>query len=85
MPALYPCIRLWITETPVPEEHRVAGEGTLDQLYADLQGLQDLGTQYMLFDTFYGDIDVIRHHETSWRMLTSVADKVVALPHGALR
>ena len=22
------------------EEHRVAGEGTLDQLYADLQGLQ---------------------------------------------
>jgi len=29
----------------VPEEQRVAGEGTLDQLYADLKGLQDLGAQ----------------------------------------
>jgi probable F420-dependent oxidoreductase len=85
VPALCPRIRLRITETPVPEEQRVAGEGTLDQLYADLKGLQDLGAQYVLFDTFYGDVDAIRHHETSWRMLTSVAEKVVDLTHGALR
>jgi hypothetical protein len=85
VPALCPRIRLRITETPMPEEQRVAGEGTLDQLYADLKGLQDLSAQYVLFDTFYGDVEAIRHHETAWRMLTSVAEQVVDLPHGALR
>jgi hypothetical protein len=39
----------------------------------------------VLFDTFYGDVDAIRHHETAWRMLTSVAEQVVNLPHGVLR
>jgi alkanesulfonate monooxygenase SsuD/methylene tetrahydromethanopterin reductase-like flavin-dependent oxidoreductase (luciferase family) len=85
VPALCPRIRLRITETPMPEEQRVAGEGTLDQLYADLKGLQDLSAQYVLFDTFYGDVEAIRQHETAWRMLTSVAEQVVDLPHGALR
>jgi alkanesulfonate monooxygenase SsuD/methylene tetrahydromethanopterin reductase-like flavin-dependent oxidoreductase (luciferase family) len=85
VPALCPRIRLRITETPVPDAQRVAGEGTLDQLYADLKGLQDLGAQYVLFDTFYGDVEAIRHHETAWRMLTSVAEQVVNLPHGVLR
>jgi len=39
----------------------------------------------VLFDTFYGDVDAIRQHETSWRMLTVLAEQVVDLPHEALR
>jgi probable F420-dependent oxidoreductase len=36
LPALCPRIRLRLTDTPLPEEQRVAGEGTLDQVHADL-------------------------------------------------
>jgi hypothetical protein len=70
---------------PLPEEQRVAGEGTLDQVHADLQALQGLGTSYVLLDTFYGDVEAIRQHETSWRMLTALAERVVDLQHEALR
>ena len=85
LPALCPRIRLRLTNTPLPEQQRVAGEGTLDQVHADLQALQGLGAQYVLFDTFYGDVDAIRQHEAAWRMLTTLAEKVVDLQHEALR
>jgi hypothetical protein len=39
----------------------------------------------VLLDTFYGDVDAIRQHEASWRMLTTLAEKVVDLQHEALR
>jgi hypothetical protein len=54
-------------------------------VHADLQALQDLGAPYVLFDTFYGDVDAIRQHETSWRMLTALAEQVVDLQQAALR
>jgi probable F420-dependent oxidoreductase len=85
VPMLCPRIRLRLTDSPLPEVQRVAGEGTLDQVHADLQALQDLGAPYVLFDTFYGDVDAIRQHETSWRMLTTLAEQVVDLQHAALR
>jgi alkanesulfonate monooxygenase SsuD/methylene tetrahydromethanopterin reductase-like flavin-dependent oxidoreductase (luciferase family) len=85
VPALCPRIRLRLTDTPLPEDQRVAGEGTLGQVHADLEALQGLGAQYVLLDTFFGDVDTIRHHETSWRMLTTLAEKVVDLKHEALR
>jgi hypothetical protein len=47
--------------------------------------LQELGTQYVLLDTFYGDVEATRHPETAWRMLTTLAEQVVDLTHGALR
>jgi hypothetical protein len=71
--------------TPLPEEQRVAGEGTLDQVHADLQALQGLGASYVLLDTFYDDVEAIRQHEASWRMLTTLTEKVVDLQHEALR
>ena len=70
---------------PLPEAQRVAGEGTLDQVHADLKALQGLGASYVLLDTFYGDVDAICHHETSWHMLTTLAEKVVDLRHETLR
>ena len=85
LPALCPRIRLRLTDTPLPEEQRVAGEGTLDQVHTDLKALQGLGASYVLFDTFYGDVDAIRQHETSWRMLTTLVEKVVDLRHETLR
>ncbi len=85
VPALCPRIRLRLTERPEPEAERTAGEGTPEQVHADLQGLEALGAQYVLLDTFYGDVEATRHHETAWRMLTTVAEQVVDLEKGVLR
>jgi probable F420-dependent oxidoreductase len=85
VPALCPRIRLRLTEAPLADDQRVAGEGTLDQVRSDLEGLQELGAQYVLFDTFFGDVDAIRQPEASWRMLSTLADKALDLAHATLR
>jgi probable F420-dependent oxidoreductase len=85
VPALCPRIRLRLTETPLPDDQRLVGEGTLDQMRADLEALQALDAQYVLLDTFFDDVEATRHPETSWRMLTTLAEQVLDLGHEALR
>jgi hypothetical protein len=83
--ALCPRIRLRLTEMPLPKAQRVAGEGTLDQGHADLKALQGLGASHVLLDTFYGNMDTIHEQKTSWRMLPTLAEKVVDLRHETLQ
>lgn len=85
VPALCPRIRLRLTETPLADDQRLAGEGTLTQVHADLERLQEMGADYVLLDTFYDDVEATRHPERSWGMLTALAEKVIDLPRGALR
>jgi probable F420-dependent oxidoreductase len=85
MPALCPRIRLRLTDTPCPDDQRVMGEGTLDQVRHDLEALQALGCTYVLLDTYYDDIEATRHHETAWRMLITVAEKALDLQHETIR
>jgi probable F420-dependent oxidoreductase len=85
VPALCPRIRLRLTDAPLPDDQRVAGEGTLSQVRADLEALQQLDAQYVLLDTFYDDVEATRHPEASWRMLTTLAEKALDLPRYALR
>jgi probable F420-dependent oxidoreductase len=85
VPALCPRIRLRLTEAPLADDQRLAGEGTLSQVRADLEALQKMGAQYVLLDTFYDDVELARHPEVSWRMLTTLAEKALDLPHEALR
>ena len=84
-PALCPRIRLRLTQTPMPEGERVAGEGTLDQVRRDLAALEELGCQYVVLDTFFGDIQAVQHNETSWRMLALMAEKVLDLSRQTVR
>lgn len=85
MPALCPRIQLRLTDTPIADDRRVAGEGTLDQVRGDLEALQDMGAAYVLLDTFYDDVAATRRPEVAWRMLTIMAEKALDLPHEALR
>jgi len=55
LPALCPRIKLQLTDTPLAEEGRVAGQGTLDQVRADLEGLATLGIDYLVLDTYTED------------------------------
>jgi probable F420-dependent oxidoreductase len=85
MPALCPRIRLRLTDAPLPDDQRLVGEGTLAQMCADLEGLQEMGAQYVLLDSFYDDVEATRHPEAAWRMLTTLAEKALDLGHEALR
>jgi probable F420-dependent oxidoreductase len=85
VPALCPRIRLRLTDAPMPEATRVAGEGTLDQVRRDLEALQSLGASYVLLDTYADDAEATRHHETAWRMLGVLAERVFDLHQQTLR
>lgn len=85
VPAICPRIRLRLTDAPATGEDRVAGEGSLDQVHRDLADLENLGCGYVLLDTYYDDPEATRHNETSWRMLTVIAEKVLDLENQAVR
>ena len=85
VPDLCPRIRLRITDSPMSDEQRLAGEGTLDQIRGDLEELQALECPYVLLDSFYGDVEATRNHETTWRMLATVAEKALDLPNQSVR
>jgi probable F420-dependent oxidoreductase len=84
-PALCPRIRLRLTETPLADDQRLVGEGTLAQMRADLEALQAVGARYVLLDSFYDDVEATRHPEAAWRMLTTLAEKALDLAHEGLR
>ena len=85
MPALCPRIRLRITGSSMPDDQRIAGEGSLDQIRADLDGLESLGCTHVLLDTYYDDVEATTHHETAWRMLATIAEKAVDLKSETVR
>ena len=85
LPALCPRIRLRITEGPMAEDTRIAGEGTLEQIRRDFEALAALGAAYVLLDTYTDDPEATRHHEPAWRMLATLAERVLDLPRQTLR
>lgn len=85
VPDLCPRIRLRITDSPMSEIERLAGEGTMDQIRRDLEELQALGCTYVLLDSFYGDVEATKNHETTWRMLAAVAEEALDLQNECVR
>ncbi len=84
-PALCPRIRLRLTSSSLAEDQRVVGEGTLDQVRADLEALQALGARYVLLDTYADDPEATRRPETGWEVLTTLAERALDLPRQTLR
>ena len=85
MPAVCPRIRLRLTETPRPDDDRVAGEGSLDQVHRDLAELEEMGCSYVVLDNYFYDPEAMRRHEASWRMLSVMAERVLDLENQSLR
>lgn len=85
MPMLCPRIRLRLTDSPVLDPDRFIGEGNLEQLHQDLAELEALGCSYVVLDTFCDDIEGTKHSETSWRMLSVMAEKVLDLANQTVR
>ncbi len=85
VPALCPRLSLRLTASPLAEDERLAGQGTLDQIRGDLEQLESLGAQYVLLDTYAGEPEATLQPESDWAMLTTLADKVLDLDHQTLR
>ncbi|MEV0632142.1 TIGR03619 family F420-dependent LLM class oxidoreductase [Nonomuraea wenchangensis] len=73
VPAFAPRIHLRITAAPVTAPDRRAGEGTIDQVVADLAELDRLGADTVVLDPFDGDPAETLHPAAKWRMLADVA------------
>ncbi|WP_433250147.1 LLM class flavin-dependent oxidoreductase [Streptosporangium sp. CA-135522] len=73
MPALAPRIALRLTDTPITDPGRLAGEGTADQIHDDLQELRALGAETVVLDPFNGDPAETRRPQPAWQALATVA------------
>ena len=85
VPELCPRIRLRLTDSPVTGRDRVVGEGDIDQVHRDLAELENLGCSYVILDTYADDLKAIKNNEISWRMLTTLAEKVLDLSNQTVR
>ena len=74
VPALAPRILLRLTDEPVAD--RRLGEGTLDQVLADIDQLRADGAQAVVLDPFAGDPAETRHPEAAWAMLAVVRREI---------
>jgi probable F420-dependent oxidoreductase len=72
VPKLCPRIRAHPTATKLEDDDRVLGEGTLDQIRADLDHLAELGAEYVVLDTYISPAER-RTAEEDWRILATVA------------
>src|SRR5262249_23633600 len=74
-----------LTDSPLPEDKRVAGSGSLAQVRGDLRALEAMGAPYVILDTFTGDVEATRDPEPAWRMLEAAARRLAGLGRPAVR
>lgn len=85
-PPLCPRIILnLLSEGAAPEDSRVAGQGSLEQVRGDLLALEAMGAPYVVLDTFTGDVEATRDPEPAWRMLEAAAERLLDLDRGSVR
>ncbi|ONI69098.1 LLM class F420-dependent oxidoreductase [Kribbella sp. ALI-6-A] len=71
-PGFVPRILLRLTDEPQPDATRKAGEGSIDQIFADLEELEQLGAHTVVLDPFVGDPAETEHPEIAWQALATV-------------
>ncbi|MEU8222386.1 LLM class flavin-dependent oxidoreductase [Kribbella sp. NPDC048915] len=72
-PAFAPRILLRLTDKPLPDEGRVAGEGSVEQVVQDLAVLRELDAQSVVLDPFVGDPAETERPEEAWQALATIA------------
>lgn len=85
VPTFAPRVPINLTHSPVPDDQRLPGHGTLDQIREDLHELADLGAEYVLFDTYLGTPSEFRPPEKDQEMLDLLTDGALDLKGEALR
>ncbi|KUN35429.1 LLM class F420-dependent oxidoreductase [Streptomyces longwoodensis] len=73
VPELAPRIYLQLTEKPIDDPDRRAGEGTLEQVLEDIEELRRAGAETVLLDPYHGDPEETLRPEAAWQALATVA------------
>ncbi|MEU1423477.1 LLM class flavin-dependent oxidoreductase [Kitasatospora sp. NPDC005751] len=73
VPDFAPRIALRLTAEPVTGPERLAGEGTIEQVMADLDRLRLLGADTVVLDPYHGDPRETRRPQAAWQALATVA------------
>jgi probable F420-dependent oxidoreductase, Rv2161c family len=77
-PAIVPRVRLMITEARLGVD-RNAGEGACTQIKDDIRRLEDLGCEYVVFDTYSGAVSERRPEELDWKDIERLATEILDL------
>ncbi|HYY73059.1 MAG TPA: TIGR03619 family F420-dependent LLM class oxidoreductase [Candidatus Bathyarchaeia archaeon] len=85
LPRLCPRIMMTITGNPLPEEQRLAGEGTIEQVRKDFQELQAIGAEYVLLDTYKGKPESMPDPDVALRTLGVLSREILDLQKQSLR
>jgi len=85
LPRLCPRIMMTVTDHPLSEQQRLAGEGNIEQIRRDFQELQSLGAEYVLLDTYKGKPESMRDPETSLKALRVLSREILDLHKQSLR
>ncbi len=87
VPALCPRVYCRFSDSRLPEDSRMVGEGTPDQVHRDLEALEALGAKYVVFDTRRNSPTALdpRHNEEGWQVLTTLAHEVIDLEAETVR
>ncbi|MFE6869071.1 LLM class flavin-dependent oxidoreductase [Kitasatospora sp. NPDC057692] len=80
VPAFAPRIALRLTPDPVAGPRRLAGEGSIEQITADLAKLRLLGADSVVLDPYHGDPEETRHPHRARRSLAAVAERLALAP-----
>ncbi|KAA2255968.1 LLM class flavin-dependent oxidoreductase [Solihabitans fulvus] len=72
VPAFAPRIALRLTDAPLADPDRLAGEGTIEQVVDDLDQLRLLGADTVVLDPFNGDPAETLRPEAAWQALATV-------------
>ena len=69
----------------MPDDQRLAGEGTLEQIRADLRALESLGATHVTLDTYLDDPEATRDNRPAWQLLETIANRVLDLSRETVR
>ncbi len=85
VPALCPRIMLNITAEARPEDGRLAGVGTLEQVRRDMRDLEAMGCEHVILDTYTDDIEASGDYQAAWDMLKIMAGDILDLGRETVR
>jgi alkanesulfonate monooxygenase SsuD/methylene tetrahydromethanopterin reductase-like flavin-dependent oxidoreductase (luciferase family) len=85
VPVFAPRIKVLLTDRPLADAERRPGQGTLDQIRRDLEGLAELGAEYVVLDTYHGNPDDLTDTAVAEHALEMLVERVIEAASGTLR
>jgi hypothetical protein len=67
-----PRLKITLTDEPIPQDQRKSGEGTVEQILADIAELGAMGASAVILDTYSGDPAELADPTATWDALRTI-------------